>query len=143
MSDRRGLITRYLLLSVLVAFGCRKQADPKVFATAEAAYNAAVDKMEKLDFSGAADDLTRAFEARGLNVDMYCDALVRRAQCFARLKRFDEALADVDRAAQGSPQMDEVHRTQAFVFKKQGKLAEAGAAMREARKLNASIKEIE
>ncbi len=109
--------------------------------SASIAYGAGVDAFAKKDYPAACELLTQALDQGGLNSDLYADAMVKRAVCYGAAGKFDEALADLTKLEAGAPNLDQVFAARAFVLKKQGKVAEANAAMAKARQYNRMVKE--
>jgi tetratricopeptide (TPR) repeat protein len=91
------------------------------------------------DFATAATEFQEALKVGGLNVDAYCDASVKLAVSLGATQKFDEAHALLDKLAAGAPNMDLVYAARSFVLAKQGKAAEANAALANARRLNRAV----
>jgi Flp pilus assembly protein TadD len=95
------------------------------------------------DYADAELKLTAAIDLKGLNPDSYCDALIRRAACWAAAGKYDEALTELksQESSGGPPDLIDVARS--FVYRKQGKLGESRAALAKARKFNRAVKEFQ
>ena len=129
--------------AVGVCAGCsgRSQADAKVYADAAQAYEEATKAYEAGRYSEAQAAFSAALKAGGLLPDQLGNALIWRAECFAREGKFAEAHADLDRAARGAP-MDLVHATRSFVYAKEGNQGKSDEEWREAKKSNSAIQRI-
>lgn len=126
-----------LSLAFLTGCGGPRTADPEALASAQVAYDNAVAEIEAGNHESAVPLLENALApGGGLPPDVFTEGLVQRAICYARLERFDEALADLDIASQGASDMSAVHVARAFVFKKQGKTKESSQEMSAAKKIN-------
>jgi hypothetical protein len=108
---------------------------------AYAAYNEALRAYDAKNYSAAEPQFTAAIEARGLNPDIYCSAVAKRAACWAVAGKLPEALAELEQLGPAASNMDEILALQSFIFKKQGKAAEARAAFAKARRINPRIQE--
>lgn len=129
----------YLLIAVAAVAGCgtsQRSADDA--RAASASYEEAVEAFNAGDAQVAADKLTSVIEAR-LDPDQFGSAVVRRAVCYAKLGEFEKAHADLDRAAGGAPNVDEIHAARSYVLTKEGKQSEADKEWRKARQVNSTI----
>lgn len=145
MTNRRFTYL-YVFLFVVSLFGCdsnRTKINADTLASAQHSFDQAIAAMADGDHESAAALLDAALiPGGGLPADIYTDARVNRAICFARLDRFDEAHADLDVAAQGAADMATVHVARSFVFKKEGKTSESASEMSAAKKINRKAKSI-
>jgi Tfp pilus assembly protein PilF len=108
---------------------------------AYAAYNEASTAFASKDYAGAEAKLALALQANVLNPDVYCEATAKYAVCLAAAGKYPEATAELDKLGPAAPNQGEIFAARAFIFKKQGKVAEANAAMAKARQYNRAIKE--
>jgi tetratricopeptide (TPR) repeat protein len=128
---------------MLTVVGCGSSAQvANQRETAGEAYAAGVAAFESRDFATAADKLTAAIDAHGLNPDQYANAFLKRAVAAAATDDFETASADLDILERGAPNLDEVYAARAFVLLKQGKGSEAKAAFAKARQLNPRVQPI-
>ena len=131
-------------LLIAAAIGCASKdvyvADRK---TAYEAYDAGLTAFAAKDFPTADAKFTIAIDAGVLNPDFYCFAVTKRALCWAVAGKYDEALAELDKLGAGASNPDEVLIARSYIYKKQGKLAEANAALAKARQYNRTIKEVQ
>jgi tetratricopeptide (TPR) repeat protein len=122
--------------------GCQKAADPKAIADAGAAYESATKLYLEKNYQGAATAFADAIAGGVLNIDSYCLASIRRAECLARLGDFPQAHQILEKLEEGAPNMADVHITRCFVYEKEGKSREAGEQFRLARKYDRAIQRI-
>lgn len=147
---RRNNVTRTvagiaIVVSLLLLSGCgsSKTIAPESAASAQAAYDEALSKIEAEDYESAVASLDSALTpGGGLPADIYTTARIERAKCLARLERFEEAHLDVEVASQGTVSEAVVRAVRAFVYKCEGKDAEAGKEMAAAKKIDRRIKAI-
>ena len=139
---------RWWHLLVLVVFpvllaGCggNQAADPEVFISAQTALKQGMEAYEAKDYQAAVTNLDTAVTGGGLLPDLYADALLKRAECNARLGNFPAAHEDLDKAARGAD-MAEVYRVRHFVFEKEGNSAESRKALTAGKKINSRLKPI-
>jgi tetratricopeptide (TPR) repeat protein len=104
------------------------------------AFVAGNEAFAQRKFTEAVEALTKAIESGALPVDSYCEAMVKRTIAYAQLGQFEQALADLDKLAQGTPDMASVHAARSFIFRKQGKAAEADREFALARRYNPDVK---
>lgn len=127
----------------MVGCGGSPAIDADSLASAQQSYDQAIEAIGEGDHEAAATLLDAALEpGGGLPPDIYSDARIQRAVCFARLERFEEAHADLDVASQGAADMASVHVARSFVFKKEGKNADSASEMSAAKKINRKSKSI-
>jgi tetratricopeptide (TPR) repeat protein len=109
--------------------------------TAYANYGEGLHAFESNDRATALTKLTAALEGGGLNPDVACDARVKRAVCLAGAGKYDEALADLEKNGPGASNPEAVEGARSYIYRKQGKAAEAQAALAKARRYNPRIQE--
>lgn len=132
------------LIAAVTLPGCGGDAGAKLEDTRKAAYaafNAAVESFNAGDYAAAEPKLTEALDLNGLNGDVFCDATTKRAVCWGASGKYDAAIADLDKLGAAAPNQGEIFAARAFILKKQGKAAQANAAMAQARKFDRTIKE--
>jgi tetratricopeptide (TPR) repeat protein len=126
---------------LILCGGCKKAADPQVFVSAQDALEDGIEAYKDKDYQAAVESLNTALSGGGLLPDLYSEALLKRAECLARVGDSAAALADLDTAARGAD-MAEVHRVRSFVYAKQGNSTQSRAEMTAARRINPQIKAI-
>lgn len=137
------LLRKALTLALLSAVGCgSSEQSATTREEAAQAFARGIEAFDRKDYGAASADFTIALDAGGLAPDDYANAMVKRAVSWGAEGKFDEALADLTKLEAGAPNLDQIFAARAFVLKKQGKVAEANAAMAKARQQNRSIKEI-
>jgi lipopolysaccharide biosynthesis regulator YciM len=129
--------------AIISALGCGGTSESLVVSreTASAAVNEGQAAFDNRDYAAAADKLGIAVNSGMLNADIYSDAAVKLAVSYGATGKYNEALTLLTSMEQGAPNLDQVFAARAFVLKKQGKVAEANAAMARARQHNRMIKE--
>lgn|GEM_PF-5442975 len=139
----RTVIAAVFLATLISGCGGPKPIDAGTLASAQECYDKAVEDMAAEDYEAAAEALESALTpGAGLSPDLYTGARIERAKCYAHLKRFEEAHADLDIAAEGSVNLAVVHATRSFVFKQEGKDAEASKEMSAAKKIDRRVKAV-
>jgi len=133
----------YAGLLMLAAFGCGAPGEEHEDArrSAYANYNEGLAAFASKDYATAEAKLTAAIEARGLNPDVKCDAVVKRAICWVKSGKYNEALADLDSLGAGASNMDQIHAARSYIYKKQGKAAESRTELIKAKRLNPAVQE--
>lgn len=127
------------LLCVVVA-GCGgKKIDESTMQSSQQAYDSALGPFSQGDYATARTALDEALQGKGLNVDTYSDALVKRAICAAAAGDFDVAKADIAEAERGAPDMSIVHVAKGFLLAKQGDDAGAQAEFTAAKQINPNV----
>ncbi len=138
----RSLVVVVALASCL---GCGGKSAANLKSLRETASEAYADGLKTFaahDYATAEQKFSIALGG-GLDADQFCIATTKRAVCWAAAGKVDEALAELDRLGSNVSNPDEVEAARAFVFKKQGKIAQANAAMAKARRYNRTIKEFQ
>jgi len=141
----RQLLALLNLLLATALLGCG--ADPLADRAAkgkiaEESLNAGLQAYQSKDFETAAAQLKQACDAGTLILDLQIDARLKRAVALAHLGQFDVALGELAELEKGAPHLEHVYAARSFVFKKQGKQAEALAEFARAKKLSPSIQPI-
>jgi tetratricopeptide (TPR) repeat protein len=132
-----------LALALPIA-GCGGAPGAQLEATRRAANDAlreAIVDFASKNYAAAEPKLTAALTEGGLNPDLWCEAMAKRAVCWGAAGRYDEALAELNRIGSAAPNQAEIFAARSFIFKKQGKLAEANAALAQAKRWDRTIKE--
>jgi tetratricopeptide (TPR) repeat protein len=130
-----------LLLLVAVGCGAPGEEFEDLRRSAYANYGEGVTAFNANDRATALTRLTAALEGGGLNPDIACDARVKRAVCLAAVGKYDEALADLEKNGPGASNPEAVEAARSYIYKKQGKPAEARAALGKARQFNPRVQE--
>jgi hypothetical protein len=130
-----------LLLTALAGCGSPAAKHEQGRKAAYAAYNEALKTYGAKNYSAAEPQLTAAIEARGLNPDIYCSAVTKRAACWAVAGKLTEALAELETLGPAASNMDEILALKSFIYKKQGKAADSRAALAKAKRINPRIQE--
>jgi tetratricopeptide (TPR) repeat protein len=134
------MLTRAILLTaVLIAAGCGDQVTPARRVDAQSAADQAKQATVQKDYAAAEAAWTKAVSAGTLDPDQLVNAMIQRAVCRARLKKFNDALADLDSIKDVTPNLDEYHVARSFVLRAQGNSGQAQAEFAKARRLNPSI----
>jgi tetratricopeptide (TPR) repeat protein len=141
-------VRRALTLLIMIAFaapllGCSGVPSAPDRKSTSETLQMGLDAFSHKSYGPAAEALTVAIDSTQLNSDQYVDAMIKRAICYGAEGKYDDALADLTKLEAGAPNLDQVFAARAFVLKKQGKVAEANAAMAKARQYNRTIKEIQ
>jgi Flp pilus assembly protein TadD len=132
-----------ICIPALLGCGPSKTIAPETAASAQASYDEAMAQIETKEYESAVAALDLALTpGGGLPADIYTNARIERAKCLARLERFDEAHADLEVASQGTISEAVVRAVRAFVYKCEGKDAEASKEMAAAKKIDRRIKTI-
>jgi tetratricopeptide (TPR) repeat protein len=130
-------------LLLLAAAGCGAPGEEHedLRRSAYTNYGEGVAAFNSNDRATALTKLTAALDGGGLNPDVACDARVKRAVCFAAAGKYDEALADLEKNGPGASNPEAVEAARSYIYRKQGKAAEAQAALAKARRYNPRIQE--
>ena len=130
-----------VICAMLVGCGGKSQEVAKnTIASAEEAYDKAIELMDAGDTAGALPHLDAAIAEDGLNVDLYTQAVLYRAQCYAAAGELEKAEADLQEAEMGAYDDALFHLSRGIVFAAQGKKAEAAKEYSSARKYDPDIK---
>jgi predicted Zn-dependent protease len=126
----------------LVSFiGCGgPKGDPVSVANSEAGYTEAKTMVLDGSYEPALPKLEAAIAGGGLGPDLYVEALLLRAQCYAMTGKLEQAEADMAKAEQGSPSEAMMELTKGIVLEKQGKSGESKAALAKAKRLDPTLK---
>ena len=140
------MISAFLTLASVVAasvVGCSSPADKleDVRRTAQEEFDAAMTAFNARDYAAAETKLAAALKLGGLYPDLYCEAAVKQAVCWAAAGKTTEAMSELDRLEQGAPNLDQIYAARSYVLAKQGKVAESRAALAKARQLNRTVSE--
>jgi tetratricopeptide (TPR) repeat protein len=109
-------------------------------ASAEQNLSSSIELFNQGDFAKSEQQATNAIESRGLPVDLYAKALLVRAASRGAASKNDEALADLQEASLGAPDMDQVHAMRSLILKQKGDSTGAAEEAATAKKFNASFK---
>ena len=102
--NQSRIFSSFAILLILLLGGCRPaQVDRDQVAEAGDALQQATDAHASKDYPAAIEKLTAALDSGLLRPDGLCTALLLRAECYARNGKYQDALADLDRAEQGAP----------------------------------------
>lgn len=120
----------------LAGCGPRRVADA-TFATAQGAWDRASQSLDAGELAVALEALDLALAAgAGLHADLYVDALLMRSVCLAAVRRWEDAAVDLEMAAEGATDWDQVCIARAALARSRGEPLEAERELAEARKLN-------
>jgi tetratricopeptide (TPR) repeat protein len=130
-------------LALLLPLGCDSSGSEHGDARRAAyiAYDEGLTAFAARNFAAAEPKFTAAIDAGLLNPDSYCQAVAKRALCWAVANKFDEALADLDKLGPAAANEVDVLVARSFILKKQGKTAESRAALAKAKKINPAVQE--
>jgi tetratricopeptide (TPR) repeat protein len=133
----------FFVLLATSALGCLAPGEEHedLRRSAYANYGEGLTAFESNDRATALTKFTAALEGGGLNPDAACDARVKRAVCLAAAGKYDEALADLEKNGPGASNPEAVEAARSYLYRKQGKAAEAQAALAKARRYNPRIQE--
>ena len=125
----------------MLACGCSSAQIPATsVADSEKNLASAVQAFTASDFASGAQLAGQAIDGGGLSPDLYVQALLVRAASRAAQANFDEALADLDIAAQGAAEMDKVHGLRSLVLTAKGDVAAAAEELNKAKLCNKNLK---
>jgi hypothetical protein len=141
------MISASLTLALTVTastIGCSSPADKleDVRRTAQEEFDAAMTAFNARDYAAAEARFAAALKLGGLYPDLYCEATVKQAVCWAAAGKTTEAMSELDRLEPGAPNLDQIYAARSYVLAKQGKAAESRAAFAKARQLNRTVAEI-
>jgi hypothetical protein len=132
-----------IVLTAAIAVGCsyagEEAADTRRIANQ--AYGEGLAAFNAKDRALAEQKFTTAIDAGGLNPDSYVDAAIKRAVCWGAASKFDEALAELAKLESGGGPLDQILAARSYILAKQGKAAEARAALAQARRYNRTVQE--
>jgi tetratricopeptide (TPR) repeat protein len=125
-----------------LAIGCSSAADSRteVRRDAHAAFAAGEQALGAGNYEQALDELSAAVAAGGLNPDAFAAAELQMALALGGLGRYAEAYERLDRLEAGAPNVDEVLAARSAVLAREGKAAEAQAALAKARQINRDVR---
>ena len=137
-----ALLVRTSLVASL-SLGCSSPADKleDVRRSAQAEYDAAETDFSGRNYAAAGPKFDAALTLGGLNPDLYCEATVKRAVCWAATGKTAEAISELDRLEPGAPNLDQIYAAKSYALAKQGKAAESRAALAKARQANRTVQE--
>jgi len=135
------VICLLLLLTNVIAIGCSKpMIAEQTVASAEQNLSSAIESFNQSDFAKSEQLATAAIDSRGLPVDLYAKALLVRAASRGAASKYDEALADLQEASLGAPDMDQVHGMRSLIMRQRGDTAAATEEATTAKKFNPAFK---
>ena len=142
-SPKLLLLLLCAMMSALTV-GCASRAiDEQMAESAQAAFDMALAEVDAGDHESAVGLFDQALTpGGGLPADLYTTARIERAKCLARVGRYEDAHADLDIASQGSVNLAVVHACGSFVFRCEGKKAEADKEMATAKKIDRRVKAV-
>ena len=125
------------------AVGCSSPADKlaDVRRSAQEEFDAAMTAFDARDYATADAKLATALKLGGLHPDVYCEAAVKQAVCWAATGKTTEAISELDRLEPGAPNLDQIYAARSYVLAKQGKTAESRAALAKAKQFNRTVQE--
>lgn len=131
------------LLLVAVCLGCSSPAEKleDVRLASSVAFNEAVTAFDARDYPKAESAFNVSLQPGGLMSEQYCEAVVKRAVCFAANGKADEALTELDALGPAASNLDAIEAARSYILAKQGKAAESRAALARAKRLNPRVQE--
>jgi len=120
--------------------GCSGNVPEKDNRIAQVAFDDAIKLVDAESYSQALPLLENAIASGGLSADLYAEALLLRSRCFSDAGDLGKAEADLTLSEQGSPNPAKFQLAKGTLLSKQGKKAEADAAFKAAKKIDATIK---
>lgn len=138
---KRILCVMVILMVFAPGIGCGgPKGDPVSVANSESNYTEAKTMVLDGGYEQALPKLEAAISGGGLGPDLYVEALLLRAQCYAMAGQLEQAEADMEKADQGSPSEAMKELTKGVILEKQGKSAESKAALAKAKRLDPTLK---
>lgn len=138
---KQFLCVLFYAVVLIPGVGCGgPKGDPVSVANSEAGYTEAKTMVLDGSYEPALPKLEAAISGGGLGPDLYVEALLLRAQCYAMTGKLELAEADMTKAEQGSPSEALMELTKGVILEKQGKSAESKAAMAKAKRLDPTLK---
>ncbi len=95
------------------------KGDPVSVANSESGYTEAKTMVLDGNYEPALPKLEAAIAGGGLGPDLYVEALLLRAQCYAMSGQLEQATADMEKAEQGSPSEAMMELTKGVILEKQ------------------------
>jgi tetratricopeptide (TPR) repeat protein len=134
-------LTMFFATATLFATGCGSSqvAESKV-ATSEQSVTDSITAFSAGDFAKAEQAASQAIDGGGLPVDLFVKALMVRAASRGIAGQFDTALADLDQAAQGAGEMDQVHGLRSLILSAKGEAKTAAEELAKAKQFNKTLK---
>lgn len=130
-----------VFVSLVFVLGCGSaQIAESTVASSEQNVAAAVAAFTAGDATKAEQTASQAIEGGGLPVDLFVQALMVRAAARGILGSYDNALADLDQAAQGAGEMDKVHALRSLILTAKGDATAAAAELTKAKQFNKNVK---
>lgn len=130
-------VMRTAVVAIVMLIGCAD--DGTKTQLGESSLEDGIRAFEAQDYEAAVGYLSEALNNGALNVDLMCDARLKRAQARIELDEWDEASEDLEFLMEGAPDTAEVLATMGQLARKQGQLDQAKQHYREARKMNPRI----
>jgi tetratricopeptide (TPR) repeat protein len=134
---------RLLIAVIIVAVGCNS-SDSQIVDQRNIAYSALSDgeaAFASKDYGKAAESLKQATGTGVLNPDLHSEASVKLAVSLGATEQFGPAIELLSQLEQSAPNLDQIYAARSYVLAKQGKAAEARAALAKARQFNRSVQE--
>ena len=129
-----------LLLGVLaISDGCSAPMSETEVADAEASFTEAEAAFEARQYPQALEGYNKAIAAGGLQSDHYGRLFIHRAVCLVEAGEIEAAMADLDLAAEGSPDLDEVFAARGYACLKRGDQPAADRWFEQAQRLNPQL----
>ena len=135
------IMTLLVVIATVFTMGCGSSqvAESKV-ATSEQNVTDSVTAFSAGDFAKAEQAASNAIDGGGLPVDLFVKALMVRAASRGIAGQFDTALADLDQAAQGAGEMDQVHGLKSLILSAKGDAKPAAEELVKAKQFNKTLK---
>jgi hypothetical protein len=131
----------FMIVALVFTLGCgSSQIAESTVASSEQNVAAAVNAFTAGDATKAEQTASQAIDGGGLPVDLFVQALMVRAAARGVLGSYDNALADLDQAAQGAGEMDKVHALRSLILTAKGDASAAAAELTKAKQFNKNVK---
>lgn len=138
---KRFLFLLVISMLFVPSLGCGgPKGDPVSVANSESGYTEAKTMVLDGNYEPALPKLEAAIAGGGLGPDLYVEALLLRAQCYAMSGQLEQATADMEKAEQGSPSEAMMELTKGVILEKQGKSSESKAAFAKAKRMDPTLK---
>ena len=134
---------RFLLALIISAAGCGNSPElpEQVRVGAQQSLKEGLAAFESRDYATALAKLDEAIASGGVYSGSIVDARVKRAVALAATGDAAAANSELDELEQNAPDLDLIYAARSYILAKQGKAAEARAALAQARRYNRTVQE--